>query len=111
MKACRLFFVVLVVVFVSVVSLRAQQRWSAEKANEWYAKQPWLVGANYVPSDAINQFEMFQAATWDPALNDKELEDFFGKSREMPPTGRMQSMLRCFPHVEIGRASCRERVC
>jgi hypothetical protein len=31
------------------------------------------VGANYVPSDAINQFEMFQAATWNPQLNDKEL--------------------------------------
>jgi hypothetical protein len=48
-------------------------RWSAAKANAWYAKQPWLVGANYVPSDAINQFEMFQAATFNPALNDKEL--------------------------------------
>lgn len=34
------------------------------------------------------------------ALNDKELEDFFGKSRERPPSGRMQSMLRCFPHVD-----------
>jgi len=34
------------------------------------------------------------------ALNDKELEDFFGKSRETPPTSRMQSMLRCFPHVD-----------
>jgi hypothetical protein len=53
----------------------AQQsaRWSAEKATAWYADQPWLVGANYVPSDAINQFEMFQAATWNPGLNDKEL--------------------------------------
>jgi hypothetical protein len=39
----------------------------------WYAQQPWLVGANYIPSDAINQLEMFQAATFDPALNDKEL--------------------------------------
>jgi hypothetical protein len=48
-------------------------RWSAEKANAWYAQQPWLVGANYVPSDAINQLEMFQAATWNPQLNDKEL--------------------------------------
>jgi hypothetical protein len=48
-------------------------RWSAEKANAWYAEQPWLVGANFVPSDAINQFEMFQDATWNPALNDKEL--------------------------------------
>jgi hypothetical protein len=53
----------------------AQQpaRWSAEKANAWYAQQPWLVGANYVPSDAINQLEMFQADTFNPALNDREL--------------------------------------
>jgi hypothetical protein len=49
------------------------QRWSEEKANAWYAQQPWLVGANYIPSDAINQLEMFQAATFNPALNDKEL--------------------------------------
>ncbi len=48
-------------------------RWSQEKANAWYAEQPWLVGANFVPSDAINQFEMFQDWTWNPALNDKEL--------------------------------------
>jgi hypothetical protein len=48
-------------------------RWTAAKANDWYAQQPWLVGANYVPSDAINQLEMFQAATWNPALNDHEL--------------------------------------
>ncbi len=50
------------------------QRWPEEKANAWYAQQPWLVGANYIPSDAINQLEMFQAATFNPALNDKELE-------------------------------------
>ena len=34
------------------------------------------------------------------SLNDNELEDFFGKSREHPPNARMQSMLRCFPHVD-----------
>ena len=48
-------------------------RWTAQQANDWYAKQPWLVGANYIPSDAINELEMFQAATWNPALNDREL--------------------------------------
>ena len=48
-------------------------RWSAEQANAWYAKQPWLVGANYIPSNAINELEMFQAATFDPAINDREL--------------------------------------
>jgi hypothetical protein len=48
-------------------------RWSTEQANDWYAKQPWIVGSNFIPSDAINQFEMFQAETWNPQLNDKEL--------------------------------------
>jgi hypothetical protein len=59
----------------AAVSGAAQQpnRWSAEKANAWYERQPWLVGANFIPSDAINQLEMFQAATWNPQLNDKEL--------------------------------------
>ena len=49
------------------------ERWSADRANQWYARQPWLVGANYIPSDSINELEMFQAATFNPALNDKEL--------------------------------------
>ncbi len=62
-------------VFMTAVVAGAQEpsRWTAERANAWYAEQPWLVGANYVPSDAINQLEMFQAATWNPQLNDKEL--------------------------------------
>lgn len=33
-------------------------------------------------------------------MNDKELEDFFGKSKEYTPNNRMQSMLRCFPQVD-----------
>ncbi|KKB10097.1 endo-1,4-beta-xylanase [Devosia chinhatensis] len=48
-------------------------RWSAERANEWYARQPWLVGANFVPSSASNQLEMWQAETFDPALIEREL--------------------------------------
>ena len=48
-------------------------RWTAEAANTWYAKQPWLVGANYIPSSAINELEMWQAPTFDPAINDREL--------------------------------------
>jgi Cellulase (glycosyl hydrolase family 5) len=51
----------------------APDRWSEEKANAWYAQQPWLVGADFIPSDAINELEMFQAATFNPSLNDKEL--------------------------------------
>jgi hypothetical protein len=62
-------------IFLLAMHMHGQEpgRWSEAKANAWYEQQPWLVGANYVPSDAINQLEMFQAATWNPALNDKEL--------------------------------------
>src|SRR5271154_3888548 len=48
-------------------------RWSQQKANDWYAKQPWLVGSNFVPADAINQLEMWQADTFDPQEIDREL--------------------------------------
>jgi hypothetical protein len=54
-------------------SVAQTDRWPAQKANEWYKQQPWLVGADYIPSNAINELEMFQAATFDPAINDKEL--------------------------------------
>jgi hypothetical protein len=47
--------------------------WSVEKANEWYARQPWLVGCNFIPSHAINQLEMWQAETFDPGAIDREL--------------------------------------
>ncbi|BBZ29264.1 hypothetical protein MMAD_35590 [Mycolicibacterium madagascariense] len=48
-------------------------RWSAERANSWYQQQGWLVGANYIPANAINQIEMFQQGTYDPSRIDAEL--------------------------------------
>jgi hypothetical protein len=48
-------------------------RWSPEKAKAWYATQGWLRGSNFQPSSAINQLEMFQAATFDTTTIDKEL--------------------------------------
>ena len=48
-------------------------RWTAEQANAWYAAQPWLVGRNFIPSNAINQLEMWQAETFDPATIEREL--------------------------------------
>ena len=47
--------------------------WTADKANAWYAQQRWLIGSNYIPAEAINQLEMWQADTFNPALMDKEL--------------------------------------
>jgi hypothetical protein len=47
--------------------------WPAEKANAWDENLDWLVGANFVPSSAINQLEMWQAETFDPDGIDREL--------------------------------------
>jgi hypothetical protein len=57
----------------SVNAQSVETHWTEARANAWYEKQPWLVGANYVPSDAINELEMFQPATFNPELNDREL--------------------------------------
>jgi hypothetical protein len=50
-----------------------ETRWTEEQANAWYAQQPWLVGANFLPSNAINELEMWQAETFDPVTIDREL--------------------------------------
>jgi endo-1,4-beta-mannosidase len=48
-------------------------RWPEQAANEWYAGQPWLVGSDYIPANAINELEMWQADTFDPQRIDLEL--------------------------------------
>lgn len=50
-----------------------REQWSASEANEWYATQPWLTGANFTPSTAVNQLEMWQAETFDEETIDREL--------------------------------------
>ncbi|MFB9051185.1 cellulase family glycosylhydrolase [Sphingobium indicum] len=49
-------------------------RWTPEAAHRWFARQPWLVGCNFTPSNAINQLEMWQAGSFDLATIDRELE-------------------------------------
>jgi len=49
------------------------QRWSEGKANQWAQKHGWIVGANFVPSTAQNQIEMWQASTFDPVTINWEL--------------------------------------
>jgi Cellulase (glycosyl hydrolase family 5) len=73
-----------VVIFAMTLALvgsnaMAGERWTSQKANDWYAKQPWMVGANYLPRSAINQLEMFQADTFDPKVIDQE----FGWAAEL----------------------------
>lgn len=47
--------------------------WTRAEARAWYTKQGWLVGADFLPSTAINQLEMFQEASFDTATINKEL--------------------------------------
>jgi len=48
-------------------------RWDRERINNWYDQRPWLIGCNFVPSNAVNQLEMWQAETYDPECIDREL--------------------------------------
>jgi hypothetical protein len=58
---------------VAAAAAAERPRWAEAKANQWYVRQPWLVGANYIPATAINQLEMWQAGTFDPKRIDLEL--------------------------------------
>jgi hypothetical protein len=77
MKRLYLLVVLLAIFLVPIPdsfgAVAGNERWTEDQANSWYARQPWLVGANYIPSNAINELEMFQAATFDPAINEREL--------------------------------------
>ncbi|MBJ3783575.1 cellulase family glycosylhydrolase [Devosia sediminis] len=56
-----------------MTEISAPGRWSVARANAWYAKLPWLVGANFVPSTASNQLEMWQADSFAPDVIEREL--------------------------------------
>ncbi len=36
------------------------ERWSVEKAKEWYASQPWIRGCTTYPSNCVNRIAMWQ---------------------------------------------------
>jgi hypothetical protein len=58
---------------------------------DWYARQPWLCGFNYLPRTAINWIELWQADSFDAATIDErrkgQRRDGRGRdgSREPPP--------------------------
>src|SRR5580765_5828577 len=47
--------------------------WSKHAANQWYSKQGWLRGCDFIPSTAINQLEMWQAESFDTATISRDL--------------------------------------
>ncbi|HEA28439.1 MAG TPA: 1,4-beta-xylanase [Leeuwenhoekiella sp.] len=63
----------LLFVVLCLSNLTAQEAWSREKAEAWYEGHDWITGANFIPSTAINQLEMWQEDTFDPQTIDREL--------------------------------------
>lgn len=69
----RFLAALLLIPALSAAAQNSDSRWSEQKANDWYAAQPWLVGSDYINRDAINQLEMWQADTFNPQQIDQEL--------------------------------------
>ncbi len=65
-------FLLLILPFSCLLTF-SQPIWTKEKANAWYKQQPWMIGANFLPSTAINQLEMWQGESFDPVTIDREL--------------------------------------
>jgi len=49
------------------------ERWTLEQVKDWYSRQPWLCGFNYLPRTAVNWVELWQAGTFDAPTIDREL--------------------------------------
>jgi pimeloyl-ACP methyl ester carboxylesterase len=65
--------VVVGLLLATVADTSAQGRWTTERAAAWQKQHGWLAGANFIPSNAINQLEMWQAETFDAKTIDREL--------------------------------------
>jgi hypothetical protein len=63
----------LLIILLFCFAVSAAPKWTEKQASDWYAKQPYLVGSNYVPASAINELEMWQADTFDAKRIDLEL--------------------------------------
>lgn len=49
-------------------------RWSEAQSKDWFKKQGWLCGMNYIPSNAINYTAMWDKTSFSPDLIDRELK-------------------------------------
>ncbi|HEV3225068.1 MAG TPA: glycoside hydrolase family 2 TIM barrel-domain containing protein [Puia sp.] len=47
--------------------------WTKAAAGQWYTRQGWLRGCDFIPSNAVNQLEMWQSETFDTARISIEL--------------------------------------
>ena len=68
-----IYFSLIISLLSSCCCPKVGERWSQEKAEQWYENHGWVAGCNFTPSNAINQLEMWQAETFDPETIDREL--------------------------------------
>ncbi len=73
LKSAVLLYIAAILFSCSTPEEKPRDRWTEEQANEWYKQWGWLRGANFQPSTAINQLEMWQEETFDPETIDREL--------------------------------------
>ncbi|MHB1921924.1 MAG: glycoside hydrolase family 2 TIM barrel-domain containing protein [Chitinophagaceae bacterium] len=66
--------IAILILLISSLQVSAQgKRWSRSKAKEWYHRQPWLVGCNFIPSTAVDEIAMWQPSGFDTATINREL--------------------------------------
>ena len=68
------FTVILILAVACSSPKKAGERWSEEKANQWYSQTGWLIGCNYTPAYAVNPIEIWQAGTFDTSRISVELK-------------------------------------
>jgi len=59
--------------FSAGVAVAQTHQWTPGAALDWYVRQPWIIGANYIQSNTVNQIEMWQPETFDADRIDMEL--------------------------------------
>jgi len=72
MKRIRIAFL-LVCYFQVLHAQTARPVWTKTEASTWYADKGWLRGCDFIPSTAVNQLEMWQAASFDTITISRDL--------------------------------------
>jgi hypothetical protein len=65
--------VLVISLFATAVAIAQTPQWSPSVAADWYSRQPWMMGANYIQSNTVNQIEMWQQETFDADRIDMEV--------------------------------------
>jgi hypothetical protein len=74
----RVFLTVFLLAATTAQIAQAQQGkprdiWTTKKAAKWYQQYGWQRGCNFIPGNAINQLEMWQASSFDTATINRDL--------------------------------------